>query len=155
MPIALKVAIMAGSEKLLAEDGGDDATRATVVAELAKVYALPYAQIEASFRYGKGERRTYDYGFGMGWHIVRAFVCMQVERRVFGYEAVEYGGEVAPHVRVGVFVEGQCSRGVLYQQMQQPCTGQRWQLPQDFGGYKVDAARIGAQSDMGLFYHDY
>ena len=23
------------------------------------------------------------------------------------------------------------------------------------GKYKVDAARIGAQSDMGLFYHDY
>ena len=35
-----------------------------------------------------------------------------------------------------------------------PVRGQRWQLPQDFGGYKVDAARIGAQSDMGLFYHD-
>lgn len=46
MPIPLKVAIMAGSEKLFAEDGGDDATRAAVVAELAKVYALPYAQVE-------------------------------------------------------------------------------------------------------------
>ena len=31
---------------LIAEDGGDDATRAAVVAELAKVYALPNAQVE-------------------------------------------------------------------------------------------------------------
>lgn len=46
MPIALKVAIMAGREKLLAEDGGDDAACAAVVAELAKVYALPNAQVE-------------------------------------------------------------------------------------------------------------
>lgn len=46
IPEPLKVAIMAGSEKLLAEDGGDDATRAAVVAELAKVYALPNAQVE-------------------------------------------------------------------------------------------------------------
>lgn len=99
---------MAGSEKLLAEDGGDDATRAAVVAELAKVYALPNAQVEYSFRDWKCERRAYDYCFGVRGHIVRSFVCMQVERRVLGYEAVEYGGEVAPHIRVGVFVEGQC-----------------------------------------------
>lgn len=46
MPIPLKVAIMTGREKLLAEDGGYDATRAAVVAELAKVYALPNAQVE-------------------------------------------------------------------------------------------------------------
>lgn len=100
-------------------DGGHDFARAAVVAELAEVNALPCSEIEPSVGDGYGERRSGNNGFGMGRHVVGPFKGVEVVGRTFRHKFVEYGVEVLPHVGVGVFVQRQGRRGVLYQQVQE------------------------------------
>ena len=49
-------------------------------------------------------------------------------------QAVEHGGHVGAHVRVGVFVDRQGGGSVLQEQVEQPRAGQRRQLRENFVG---------------------
>ena len=53
----------------------------------------------------------------MRGHIVGPFVSMQVIGRVLRHHTVENRAQVAAHIRVGVLVERQRRRCVLYQQI--------------------------------------
>ena len=68
-------------------------------------------------------------------------------------QAVEHGGHVGAHVRVGVFVDRQGGGSVLQEQVEQPRAGQRRQLRENFVGYQMATARTGAQRELGLRYH--
>ncbi len=102
----------------IADDGGYDAARAAVVAELAQVDALPCAEIEATISDGEGESGAYYGGFYVGGHIVRTFISVEIIWGVFGNEAVKNCREVMAHIRVGILIESQCRRCVFDQQMQ-------------------------------------
>lgn len=135
------------------DDGGYETTGGAVVAELAEVDALPDAEVQTAAGNGQRQRGAYYYRFGVRRHVVRPFVGVQVTRGVFRHESVEDQRKVVAHVGVGVLVERQCGRRVLYQQVEQSLFGQRRQLAQDVAGHQVYAARVGAQRDFCLFYH--
>lgn len=95
-----------------------------------------------------GERR-----FGVRRHVVVAFERVSVIGLAFADQAVEHGGHVGTHVRIGVFVDRQGGGSVLQEQVEQPRAGQRRQLRENFVGYQMAAARTGAQRKLGLRYH--
>lgn len=125
------------------DDGGYDATRAAVVAELAEIDALPCAEIEPPIGDGESESRPYYDGFYVGWHIVRTFIGVEIIWGVFGDEAVKNCREIVAHIRVGILVESQCRRCVFDQQMQQSFMGYPRELPHDFPGNEMYARGIG------------
>ena len=86
-------------------------------------------------------------------HIVVAFERVSVIGFAFADQAVEHGGHVGAHVRVGVFVDRQGGGSVLQEQVEQPRAGQRRQLRENFVGYQMATARTGAQRELGLRYH--
>ncbi len=81
----------------------------------------------------------------MGGHVVGPFQRVFVIGFPFPHETVEDRRHVAPHVGVGVFVEGERRRGVLQEEVEQARFGQRGQVPQDFVRDQVEAPASGAQ----------
>ena len=69
---------------------GNDAARATVVAELAEVDALPCAEVETAVGDGYGDAHAEEAALGMGRHVVRSFKDVVVVWLVFLHEVVEY-----------------------------------------------------------------
>ena len=56
----------------------------------------------------------------MGWHVVRPFGRMAVERVVLLHQALEEGLEVALHIGIGVLLDGERRRRVLTEEREEP-----------------------------------
>ena len=76
---------------------------ATIVAELAEVYALPSSNVEPSIGDGDIDAHTRNDALGVCGHIVRAFENMSIVRHILRYEPVVNSFHVTPHVRIPVF----------------------------------------------------
>ena len=83
-----------------------DAAVAAVVAKFAEVDALPCAEIETTI--GDGDRQAHpeERALGMSGHIVGTLHRVVIVGLVLPYEAVHNLVEVAPHIRVGILVDG-------------------------------------------------
>lgn len=86
-----------------------------MVAEFAEVDALPCAEVEAAVRDRQGEGRADYHRFDVRRHVVGSFVGMKVIWRVFWHESIEKHVKVMSHVRIGVLIERQRRRCMLYQ----------------------------------------
>ena len=90
---------------------------ASVVAEFAKVDALPSAEIQSMVRDGNGERNTHERRFGMSRHVVIPFERVLVVGLVFGYQMVENPFHVVSHTGIGILVDTQTTTGMLHEQV--------------------------------------
>ena len=75
---------------------------ASVVAELAKIDALPGAKVEPSIGDGNVDAHTGNDALGMCGHVVRAFEDMTVVRHIFRYKPIANSLHVTSHVRVPI-----------------------------------------------------
>lgn len=85
-------------------------------------------------------------------NVVRALGEVFVVGCVLRHHYVEVAFQVAPHVGVGVLVDGQGGGGVLDKQVEQAhlAIGQRGALRQDVMGDEVEPARLRRQGYGGL-----
>ena len=120
-----------------------DASASAVVAEFAEIDALPSAEVESVVSDGDGEAHPKKRAFGMGGHIVGAFQNMVIISLILFYEVVHNPIHVAAHVGIGILVDGQGTRSVLDEEIEQSCLGQWWQLGKYFAGHEVTSAVLG------------
>lgn len=84
---------------------------------LAEVYPLPRAGIEPAVSHRDGHGASQDGGLNVGWHIVGTLYIVQLTARILGHGFVEMGFEILPDIRVRVFVLGEGSGGMAYENM--------------------------------------
>ena len=75
-------------------------------------YPLPCSKRELALRDRHAERGVRERRFDMRRHVVRPFDAVNDPRRVVRDDAAEEFLEIAQHVRIGVFLDHQRSRGV-------------------------------------------
>lgn len=86
-------------------------------------------------------------------HIVRAFVGVEVERSIFGNKTIEDCVQVVAHVGVGIFIERECCRCVLDEEVEQSAVRQFRQIIGDVGGDEVDTATARGERKLYLLCH--
>lgn len=77
----------------------------------------------------------------MSRHIRRSFILVQVSWVAIRNQSFEDTLQVMSHIWVEVFVQRQSATGMSYEEIQNPCLRQRWQVPHHLVGYEVKAAR--------------
>ena len=90
----------------------------SVIAELAEVDALPCAEVQLSMGDGDGEAHPEERAFGMRRHVVQSFHGVVVIRFVLLHETVHNLAEVGTHIGIGILVNGESARSVLYEKVQ-------------------------------------
>lgn len=104
---------------------------------------------------GDGEARAEEACLGVGRHVVVALEGMLIIGLALRYKMVEDALHVAAHVGVGVFVDRQRSRGVLYEKVEQPHTGQLSELAHHLAGHQMEAAPTRLKLYFNLSPHKY
>ena len=84
-----------------------DAAVAAVVAKLAEVDALPGAEGETPIGDGNREAHAEERTFGVGGHVIGSLHGVIIVGLVLPHKAVHNLVEVAPHIRVGILVDGE------------------------------------------------
>ena len=79
---------------------------AAPIAKFAEIDSLPHAESQAVIGNRNGHGEPDKRRFDMRGHIVIAFYRVPIERFALLDEPVETIGEVFPHRRIGVFVDG-------------------------------------------------
>ena len=125
-------------------DSGYDAAGAAIVTKFAEVDALPGAEVEPTAGDGDGEADAEKGALGMGGHVVESFHGVVVIGFVFANEVVHDLFHIAADVGVGIFVDGQGTGGVLYEEVEEPGLGQRCgQVVEYLTGDEMAAATFG------------
>ena len=131
-----------------------DAAVATVVAEFAEIDALPGAEVEAATGDGYGEAYAEEGALGVGGHVVGTLHSVLVVGLVLSHEAVHNLTEVSAHVGVGILVDGQCTRGVLHEEIKQSHLWKRvGEMFQHLACDEVTSSALGREAEGGLLYH--
>lgn len=139
----------------LPDDSGDNPARATAIAELAQIYALPCSEIESAVCDRQCQHRAYDDCFGMRWHIVRTFVGVKIVRRVLRDKTVEDGAQIVSDIRIGVLVERERRRRMLDHKVKQSSPRKLRKCPKDLRCDEAEATRTGAKRKFSLYNHLY
>ena len=100
---------------------------AIVVAKLAKVDALPSAQIELSIGDGNVNAHTGNDALGMCGHIVTSLKCMLLVGCILWNKLVINAFQIFTHRRIPILAYAQCTAGVLHKEVEQ---SRHWQLRQ-------------------------
>src|SRR5690606_16557263 len=109
-----------------------------------QVDALPGAQCQSAVGHRDGQGAADQHALDVGRHVVRALGEVFVVGGVLRHHYVEVAFQVAPHVGVGVLVDGQGGGGVLDKQVEQAhlAIGQGGPLRQNVLGDEVEPARL-------------
>ena len=126
---------------------------ASVVAELAKIYALPRAKVEPSVSDRNVDAHARNDALGMCGHIVRAFKNMTVVRLIFRHEPVVNSLHVSSHVRVPVLAYAQRASRMLHKEIEQSRLWQLRQVPEHLIRYQMEATGLRLQLKCYLLYH--
>ena len=78
---------------------------------------------------------------------------MKIIWRIFGDKTVKDSVEVMAHVRVCVLIEGEGSRSVFDEQIEQSTFGKVADLSHYLACHQMDATGIGAEGEFNLLYH--
>src|ERR1700757_5256553 len=107
-------------------------------AVLEQVDSLPGSQRHSAADYRNRKVRLGERGPDMSGHVVGALSDVLVIWIVFGNQALEKIGEVADHVGIGVFLNGERRGGVLHENRQQTGLRARGSQPGgDFAGERM------------------
>ena len=98
---------------LVANNGGNDVSCATVVAKFAQIHPLPSAKVESATTYWDSEWIACESTFGVGRHIIVALESVAKIWLSFGNDVVENVSKVGLHIGVGIFVDAKSRRSVL------------------------------------------
>jgi len=138
---------------LFAMDRGNDFSAAAIVSKFAEIDALPGAQVQSPVSDGEGNFCSYDGTFSMGRHIVLTFHRVQIIGRIFFYDMIENLFHIFSDIGVGIFIDGQCCRGVLDKEMEETYLREVTQLLSNFIRDEMEATAPGFEFDFYLFPH--
>ena len=97
-----------------------------MIPEFAKVDTLPGTQIQAPVCDGNGKTLAEKRCFYMRGHIIRPFTVMAVYRMIFRNKLVQEILKIGPYRRIGIFINGNGCRSMLYEYMQKSFIRQIW-----------------------------
>ena len=103
---------------MLFVNGCHNLSFASIIAELAEIDALPSAEVEFAMGDRDGEAYPKERAFGMRRHIVQSLHSVVVIWFVFLHEAVHNLAHVGTHIGIGILVDGESARGMLYEEVQ-------------------------------------
>ena len=112
---------------------------ATVVAELAKIDALPCAKVEPSVGDGDVDAHTRNDALSVSWHIIGPLKGVSVVRHILRHEPVVNRLHIPSYVRVPVLTNTQSTTGMLYEEVEQSRLRQLWQMPEYLIGYQMES----------------
>gem|GEM_PF-4044329 len=130
------------------------AARSSIVAKLAKVNALPCAEIQSAAGDGNSEGWTYQAAFGVSRHVIASFQRMQIVWFVLFHQAIHDLFHITTDIRVRILVDGKSAGRVFDKKVQHPCIGQ-WlrQMAQDLTCDKMKAPASCFKCKFCLLYH--
>ena len=126
----------------------------TIIAELAKVYSLPGAEVQATIGDRDSDADTAQRGFSVSRHIVGTLQRMFVLRTILRNQTVEDSLHIHTDIRVAILVDAQSATGVLRENIHDARLRQLRQLAHYLARHQVKASAFRLQGYFYLLYHN-
>ena len=138
---------------LLSNDSYYQLSCSTIISILAKVDALPSAEVRATIGDGDGDADSAQRRLGVSRHVVGTFQCMLVLRTILRNQMIEDGFHIHTNIRISILVDAQSATGMLRKDIHDASLRQSRQLAQNLTRYQMKTTTFRSQCNFYLLYH--